>query len=57
MTTAAEESVPDSDLATLLGGEFDNCHGQGPTPDQARVSLLLTVRAKRRQLAAAATTG
>jgi hypothetical protein len=34
--------------ATLLGGEFDNCHGQGPTPDQAMISLKLTVRAKRR---------
>lgn len=34
--------------ATLLGGEFANCHGQGPTPDQAIISLKLTVRAMRR---------
>jgi hypothetical protein len=36
--------------ATLLGGEFDNCHGQGPTPDLAMISLKLTVNAKRRQI-------
>lgn len=35
-------------VATLLGGEFDNCHGQGPTPDMAMISLKLTVYAKRR---------
>lgn len=34
--------------ATLLGGEFANCHGQGPTPEQAFISLKLTVRARRR---------
>jgi hypothetical protein len=36
-------------VSTLLGGEFANCHGQGPTPEGAYISLLLTVRAKRRQ--------
>ena len=36
-------------VATLLGGEFDNCHGQGPTPELAMVSLKLTVRARRKQ--------
>lgn len=35
-------------VSTLLGGEFSNCHGQGPTPEQAYISLLLTVRARRR---------
>ena len=35
--------------ATLLGGEFDNCHGQGPTPEQAEISLKLTVNARRKQ--------
>ena len=35
--------------ATLLGGEFDNCHGQGETPDGALISLRLTVRARRNQ--------
>ena len=34
--------------ATLLGGEFDNCHGQGPTKEMAMISLRLTVRARRR---------
>lgn len=34
---------------TLLGGEFANCHGQGPTPEQAVISLKLTVNALRRQ--------
>lgn len=29
--------------ATLLGGEFANCHGQGPTPKEAMISLKLTV--------------
>ena len=37
--------------ATLLGGEFDNCHGQGPTPEMAMVSLKLTVRVRRKRLA------
>lgn len=36
--------------ATLLGGMFSNCHGQGPTIDQALVSLKLTVNAKFRSL-------
>jgi hypothetical protein len=35
-------------VATLLGGEFDNCHGQGPTPEMAMISLQLTVMAKKR---------
>ena len=35
--------------ATLLGGEFDNCHGQGSTPEGAMISLKLTVRARRNQ--------
>ena len=34
--------------ATLLGGEFDNCHGQGKTPDDAMVSLKLTMNVRRR---------
>lgn len=35
-------------VATLLGGEFDNCHGQGPTPEEAMLSLQLTVRVRRK---------
>lgn len=35
-------------VSTLLGGEFDNCHGQGPTLEQALISLKLTVRARRK---------
>lgn len=29
--------------ATLLGGEFNNCYGQGATPKLARVSLAIRV--------------
>lgn len=36
-------------VSTLLGGEFDNCHGQGSTPEGAYISLLLTVRVRRKQ--------
>lgn len=36
-------------VATLLGGEFDNCHGQGPTPELAVISLKLTVKARKNQ--------
>lgn len=28
---------------TLLGGEFDNCHGQGPTKESAVASLKIRV--------------
>lgn len=35
-------------VATLLGGEFDNCHGQGPTPEMAMISLRLTVKTLRK---------
>ena len=35
---------------TLLGGEFNNCHGQGPTPETAEISLRLTVAARRKHL-------
>lgn len=28
---------------TLLGGEFDNCHGQGRTEDEAAISLRIRV--------------
>jgi predicted RNase H-like HicB family nuclease len=31
-----------------LGGEFANCHGQGPTIEQAEISLKLTINALRR---------
>ena len=34
--------------ATLLGGEFANCHGQGPTPEMAKISLKLTDRVRRK---------
>ena len=34
--------------ATLLGGEFGNCHGQGTTPEEALVSLKLTIRVRRK---------
>jgi hypothetical protein len=37
--------------ATLLGGEFANCHGQGSTPEGAMISLKLTVNARRRERA------
>jgi len=30
-------------ITTLLGGEFSNCHGQGPTEDQALRSLKIRV--------------
>jgi hypothetical protein len=36
--------------ATLLGGEFANCHGQGTTPERAMVSLKLTVNALRNRM-------
>lgn len=32
--------------ATLLGGKYDNCHGQGKTPEQAMVSLKFGVRVR-----------
>lgn len=35
-------------VATLLGGEFDNCHGQGPTPEMAMISLKMRVNQLRR---------
>ena len=34
-------------VATLLGGEFDNCHGQGKTPEDAIISLKILVNLKR----------
>lgn len=34
--------------ATLLGGEYANCYGQGPTPEQAEISLRMAVRVRRR---------
>lgn len=36
-------------IATLLEGEFSNCHGQGKTKTDAMISLLLTIRALRRK--------
>lgn len=30
-------------VATLLGGEFDNCYGQGMTPKQALASLKIRI--------------
>lgn len=38
-------------ITTLLGGEFDNCHGQGKTPEGAVASLKLVVNLRRRNLA------
>lgn len=35
--------------ATLLGGEFDNCYGQGETMEGAMISLRLTVRVRRKR--------
>jgi len=35
-------------VATLLGGEFANCHGQGPTRETALISLKLTVKVLRK---------
>ena len=40
--------LTDRVTATLLGGEFDNCHGQGDTEEAAIMSLKLTVNARRR---------
>jgi hypothetical protein len=37
-------------VATLLGGEFDNCHGQGKTPEDAIISLKILVNLKRKAL-------
>ena len=34
---------------TLLGGEFANCHGQGPTIKQAEISLKLTINVLRKR--------
>ena len=34
--------------ATLLGGEFANCYGQGKTPEDATSSLKLRVNQLRR---------
>lgn len=34
---------------TLLGGEFDNCHGQGKTVEQAINSLRFAVSWNRRK--------
>jgi len=34
---------------TLLGGGFDNCHGQGSTADEAVVSLKIRVNQLRRK--------
>lgn len=30
-------------IATLLGGEFDNCYGQGKTPEDSIISLKIRV--------------
>lgn len=35
-------------VATLLGGEFNNCHGQGRTPELAMISLKMRVNQLRR---------
>jgi len=35
--------------ATLLGGEFDNCYGQGETADSAMISLRIVVNMRRRK--------
>jgi hypothetical protein len=34
---------------TLLGGEFANCHGQGPTIEQAEISLKMVVNVLQKQ--------
>lgn len=34
--------------ALLLGGEYANLHGYGTTPEEALISLKLTLRARRR---------
>lgn len=34
---------------TLLGGEFDNCHGQGETPEMAVISLRMVVNLRIRK--------
>jgi len=36
--------------ATLLGGEFSNCHSQGLTPEEALVSLKIRINQLRRNL-------
>lgn len=35
-------------VATLLGGEFANCHGQGKTENDAVASLKITVNISRK---------
>jgi len=37
-------------ISTLLGGKFDNCHGQGRTPEQALISFKLAVRIRRKAM-------
>lgn len=34
--------------ATLLGGEFDNCYGQGKTLQDSIISLRIVVNHRRR---------
>lgn len=36
--------------AVLLGGEFSNCYGQGPTVDSCITSLAIRVKQFRRSL-------
>jgi hypothetical protein len=35
-------------VSTLLGGEFNNCWGQGRTPEGSYISLKLAVRVRRK---------
>ena len=35
--------------ATLLGGEFDNCHGYGYSEETAIMSLKLTLKVRRKK--------
>jgi hypothetical protein len=35
--------------ATLLGGEFDNCYGQGKSYEDAVISLKIVVNLRRRK--------
>lgn len=44
-----QDPVTNRFITTLMGGEFDNCHGYGDTHEAAVSSLKLEIRARRRQ--------
>ena len=43
------EVCSDKWVSTLLGGEIANCHGYGDTPEEAKISLSMSIKAARRK--------